>query len=123
MVNQNCLYCENIMKNLKGKLYVEVKNPDMAVIPANITIVDNKCLFRVELISGSSFIYDVTTEMNITLEVMNKKYVPDVINVSPDKFTHIIVDYEYIFCNNQPRIKRVVLKKIDHISKQDLYKI
>ena len=50
-----------------------------------------------------------------------EKIYPVVIN--PEEFTHLMVEYDYYYYQNQMRVEGVKLKKLSHKTAEDLYKV
>lgn len=128
MNTENCMCCENVFENMKGKLLIQVKSPDEAVFVENVgfvrnvNIMDKKHLFSVSLAPSCVFIYDVTAPMDIYIPLDgNSTELPEFIRVEPDEFTHLQVEYDYYYYKNQPRVKRARLKRVEHITSKDLY--
>ena len=124
MNTTNCVYCDNVYEHMKGKLVIDVKAPDDEVIPTRVTISEMDGLFSVSLLSGSTLIYDVKNEMKICARIgggKKEKIYPVVIN--PEEFTHLMVEYDYYYYQNQMRVEGVKLKKLSHKTAEDLYKV
>lgn len=130
MNTENCIYCENVFENMKGKLLIQVKTPDEAVYVENVRFVRNvdinekNHLFSVSLAPSCVYIYDVTMPMDLYIpSERNSMELPDFIRVEPNEFTHLQVEYDYYYYKNQPRVKRARLKRIEHLTSKDLYNI
>ncbi len=122
MFTNNCLYCEKVCENMKGKLVIEVKVPDGETIFDYVQVSQNGGLFNVKLGAGSTYIYNIQDEMEIYAHLSsdNKKRT-ECIKIIPDEFYHIIIDYEYFYYQNQPRIEKLRWQKVEHITHEQLY--
>ena len=130
MNTENCIYCENVFENMKGKLLIQVKSPDEAVyvenvrFVRNVNIMEKNRLFSVSLAPDCVYIYDVTMPMDLYIPSEgNSGELPGFIRAEPDEFTHLQVEYDYYYYKNQPRVKRARLKKVEHLTSKDLYNI
>ncbi len=122
MNTENCMCCENVFENMKGKLCIQVKAPDEVFYFKNVNVMEKKGLFSVSLAPGSVYIYDVKKPMELYIPLeLNSPEFPKLIRVEPDQFTHLQVEYDYFYYKNQPRVKRARLKKIEHLTSKDLY--
>ncbi len=65
MTTNNCLYCEKVNENMKGKLVIEVKVPDGMLIYDYVYVSQTGGPFEVKLGAGSTFIYNIREAMKI----------------------------------------------------------
>ena len=122
MTTNNCLYCEKVNENMKGKLFIEVKVPDGMLKYDYIYVSQAGGLFEVKLGAVSTFIYDIREEMKIYAHMGSDKYgKTECVKIIPDEFYHFIIDYDYYYFQNHPRIKGVRWQNVKHISEEQLY--
>ena len=130
MTTDNCLYCEKVNENMKGKLVIETKLPDGLPLKLAdgkllydyVCVSDDSGLFNVKLGMGSTFIYNILEEMNIYAHMNSaKRGKTESVKIKPNEFYHFIIEYDYYYFQNQPRIKGVRWQRVKHISQEQLY--
>ena len=107
---------------MNGKLVIEVKVPDRETIFDYVQISEKGGLFNVKLGAGSTYIYNIQSEMDIYAHIgPGIEERTGYIKITPDEFFHIIIDYEYYYYQNQPRIKRPRWHMVEHKTDKQLY--
>ena len=115
MTTNNCLLCDKVFENMKGKLMIYVNEPKDVFESTPVYIRDTTGNIQAKIATGSTYIIDIKEETKISAQYfLNTNSVSDYVKISPEEFNYIEVDYDYYIIKNLHGVKKAVLKKMEH---------
>ena len=115
MITENCLLCDKVFENMKGKLMIHVNKPKDILCTMSIKIKDSTGNIQAVIACGSTYIIDIKEEINLCAYYsLNTKSKSNYVKISPEEFNYIEVDYDYYIIKNFHGVEKVVLKKMEY---------